>query len=58
MLDACYDASFALYDELAQSNANFKKVYEAWKPFRQSSESWLRIAEYSYDAYVYQRSRN
>jgi len=58
VLDACYDASFALYDELAQSNANFKKVYEAWKPFRQSSENWLRIAENSYDAYVYQRSRH
>lgn len=56
VLDACYDAAFALYDELAASNANFRKVYEAWKPFRKTSDGWLRIAENSYDSFVYDRS--
>ncbi len=57
VLDACYDAAFALYDEIARDNANFRKAYEAWKPFRRSSEAWLRIGENSYDSYVYGRTK-
>ena len=37
ILDACYAAANELYDETAAENANFKKVYEAWKPFRDTS---------------------
>src|SRR5262249_41916784 len=31
IMDACYKAAFELYDETAAANAQFKKVYEAWK---------------------------
>jgi TRAP-type mannitol/chloroaromatic compound transport system substrate-binding protein len=57
VLDACYDASFALYDEIAAGNATFKKIYESWKAFRYNSDNWLHIVENSYDSYVYERLR-
>jgi len=57
VLDACYDAAFSLYDEIAAENANFRKIYEAWTSYRKDSDSWLRIVENSYDSYVYDRSK-
>jgi TRAP-type mannitol/chloroaromatic compound transport system substrate-binding protein len=55
VLDACYAAAYSLYDELAAENARFKKIYEDWTAFRNSSGNWLRIVENSYDGYVYER---
>jgi len=53
IMDAGYKASFELYDELAAQNAGWKKVYEPWKAFRDESYRWFRVAENSFDAYVY-----
>src|SRR5690606_28452633 len=53
VLDAAYDVSFKLYDELSASNANWKAMYEPWKQFRTESFQWFRVAEYNYDSYVY-----
>jgi TRAP-type mannitol/chloroaromatic compound transport system substrate-binding protein len=50
---ACYKAAFDLYDETAAANEKFKKIYEAWKPFRQEEYLWFRVAENTFDNFVY-----
>ena len=53
VLDAAYKASFEFYNELSASNANWKAVYEPWSKFRKESYEWFRVAEYTFDSYVY-----
>ena len=53
VLDAAYVESFKLYDELSASNANWKAIYEPWKKFRGEAYQWFRVAEFTYDSYVY-----
>jgi TRAP-type mannitol/chloroaromatic compound transport system substrate-binding protein len=53
LLDAAYKASFETYSELSQQNANWKTVYEPWLKFRGESYQWFRVAEYTFDSYVY-----
>ena len=50
---ACYKAAFELYDETAAKNEKFKKIYDAWKPFRQDEDLWFRVAENTFDNFVY-----
>ncbi|WP_207459429.1 TRAP transporter substrate-binding protein [Azospirillum sp. SYSU D00513] len=50
---ACYQATFELYDEIAAQNANFKKIYEPWKKFRDDEYLWFRVAENTFDNFVY-----
>jgi len=56
IMEASYKAAFELYDETAAANAAFKKVYEAWKPFRQDQYLWFRVCENSFDNFVYAKS--
>ena len=56
VMEACYTAAFQLYDETAAANAKFKKVYDAWKPFRDEQYLWFRVAENSFDNFVYAKS--
>ncbi|WP_181703017.1 TRAP transporter substrate-binding protein [Chthonobacter albigriseus] len=53
VLDAAYDAAFKFYDETAATNPAWKKIYEPWKVFRKESYEWFRVAEYTFDSYVY-----
>jgi len=53
VLDAAYDASFRYYEDQAATNPAWKKIYEPWKTFRKESYEWFRVAEYSFDSYVY-----
>jgi TRAP-type mannitol/chloroaromatic compound transport system substrate-binding protein len=52
ILEACYKAAFEVYDETAAKNANFKKVYEAWKPFREMEYQWFSVAEHTFDRFA------
>ena len=56
IMDSCFNAAFAVYDEIAADNPNFKKVYEAWKPFRKDIDFWFRVAENSFDSFIYAKS--
>jgi TRAP-type mannitol/chloroaromatic compound transport system substrate-binding protein len=56
VMEASYTAAFQLYDETAAANAKFKKVYDAWKPFRDEQYLWFRVAENSFDNFVYAKS--
>jgi len=53
VMQACYRAAFELYDETAAKNANFKRVYDHWKAFRDSQYQWFRVAESTFDNFVY-----
>ena len=53
VMQACYKAAFELYEETAAKNANFKKVYEHWRAFRDSEYQWFRVAESTFDNFGY-----
>jgi TRAP-type mannitol/chloroaromatic compound transport system substrate-binding protein len=56
VMEASYKAAFDLYDEIATQNAKFKKVHEGWKQFRADEYLWFRVAENSFDNFVYAQS--
>jgi TRAP-type mannitol/chloroaromatic compound transport system substrate-binding protein len=56
IMEASYKAAFELYDELSAKNAKFKKIYEAWKPFRDDEYLWFRVSEHTFDTFVYGQS--
>jgi TRAP-type mannitol/chloroaromatic compound transport system substrate-binding protein len=53
IMEACYKAANQLYDETSATNPKFKKVYEAWKPFRDEEYLWFRVAENNFDNFVF-----
>ena len=53
VLQACYRASFELYDETAAKNAAFKKVFDHWRAFRDNQYQWFRVAENTFDSFAY-----
>jgi TRAP-type mannitol/chloroaromatic compound transport system substrate-binding protein len=56
LMQAAYKASFEVYDDLAARNAKFAKVYESWRRFREEEYLWFRVAENSFDSFVYSQS--
>ncbi len=53
MMAAAYDIALELYDEMASKNPKFKKIYESWKPFRDEQYLWFRVAENTFDNFVF-----
>jgi len=53
VMQASYKAAFEIYDEIAEKNENFRRVYENWRAFRDTQYGWFRVAEYSFDQFVY-----
>jgi TRAP-type mannitol/chloroaromatic compound transport system, periplasmic component len=53
MLQACYQAAFEVYEEEAARNEKFRTIYEQWRKFRDEEYLWFRVAEYSFDNFVY-----
>lgn len=51
VMDAFYKTSFETFEDLAQKNADFKKIYEPWRKFLTESNSWFRVAEANLDNY-------
>jgi TRAP-type mannitol/chloroaromatic compound transport system substrate-binding protein len=52
ILAACYKAANEVYAETAEKNAKFKKVYEAWRKFRDEQVQWFSIAENRFDNFM------
>jgi TRAP-type mannitol/chloroaromatic compound transport system substrate-binding protein len=52
VMDACYDASQAVYKEFNDKYPQFKKVYDNYMAFRDETTPWFRLAEGSYDNYL------
>ncbi len=53
VMAACYKAAFELYEDVASKNEKFKKIYEPWKAFREDQYAWFRVAENTYDNFVF-----
>lgn len=52
VLDACYQATSDVCDEISAKNADFKTGYDAMKAFRREGYLWLQLAEHTYDTYM------
>lgn len=53
ILVAAEKASFALFDEFATNNADFKTIFTQWKSFRDRLYTWNKINEGSFEQYSY-----
>ena len=53
VMEASLKAANELYAELAQKSAHFKRIYEGWSRFRSEQFLWFRVAEASYDNFVF-----
>ncbi|HEX9462566.1 MAG TPA: TRAP transporter substrate-binding protein [Alphaproteobacteria bacterium] len=49
IMDASFKAAGQLYDEISASNPRFKKIYDAWKPYRYEEVEWFQVAENTFD---------
>ena len=53
VLEAAEKAVYELYDELSAKSAHWKRIYPEWKKFRDEQFLWFRVAENTYDNYVF-----
>ncbi|MEI6721911.1 MAG: TRAP transporter substrate-binding protein [Betaproteobacteria bacterium] len=58
VMEAAYKAAFELYDELAAKSPHFKRIYEPWLAYREDQYLWFRVAENTYDNFVYSHTAN
>ncbi|GJD70142.1 TRAP transporter substrate-binding protein [Methylobacterium gnaphalii] len=52
VMEAALKAANDLYGELSAKSADFKRVYEAMKTFRNEEYLWFQVAEYTYDNFM------
>ncbi len=52
IMAACYKAANDLYQETSAKNARFKKIYDAWKQFRDTEVQWFSVAENRFDNFM------
>ncbi len=52
VVDAAFDASKGLYEELSGKSTDFKKMYESMLTFQRESAVWNQVSEYAYDTTV------
>ncbi len=57
VLDPCWKAANETFAELAASSDPFRKMYESLIAFRADEYLWWQVAEYSYDTFMINRSR-
>jgi len=57
VMEAAYKAAFELYDELAEKSPQFKKIYGAWRKFREDEYLWFRVAESTFDNFVFTQAQ-
>ena len=53
ILDASYDASFKVFDDLQKQSPAFAKIYPAWKKHIDDNELYFRVGEATYDNYIF-----
>jgi TRAP-type mannitol/chloroaromatic compound transport system substrate-binding protein len=52
LMEAAYKAANELYDELSAKNADWKKLYDSLRAFRNEEYLWFQVAEYTYDNFL------
>lgn len=53
ILTAAQQASFALYDEFAAGDAEFKAIYQQWQEFRKGISIWNKLNESNFTNFIY-----
>jgi TRAP-type mannitol/chloroaromatic compound transport system substrate-binding protein len=56
VMEACFNAANDLYAETSAKNAKFKKVFDQWKAFRGEQVLWFRVAEGTFDNFMFRAS--
>jgi TRAP-type mannitol/chloroaromatic compound transport system substrate-binding protein len=56
IMDAALKATNQLYGELSAQNPKWKKIYEPWSKFRDEEYLWFRVAENTFDNFVFSHS--
>jgi TRAP-type mannitol/chloroaromatic compound transport system substrate-binding protein len=57
VMEACYKVAQELYTELSAKHPEFKKIYEGWSRFRDDQYLWFRVAENTFDNFVYSMAK-
>ena len=57
IMEACFKAAKELHNEIAATNASFKKVYDSMTTYTNNGYSWFQVAELSYDSFMVRHSR-
>lgn len=55
IMNAAYEATFALYDDFASQDADFKAIYEEWTAFRDRIYSWNQLNQGSFERFSYSK---
>jgi TRAP-type mannitol/chloroaromatic compound transport system substrate-binding protein len=55
IMDAAYDASFQLFEELRTRSPDFARIYPVWKKFLDENELYFRVGDSSYDNYIFNK---
>jgi TRAP-type mannitol/chloroaromatic compound transport system substrate-binding protein len=53
VMEACEAAAYEVFGELMAKSEHWKRIYPAWKKFRDEQFLWFRVAENSYDNYAF-----
>lgn len=53
VMEAARKAAFEIYEEEADRNPTFRRIYREWSKFREASIQWMRVAEASYANFLY-----
>jgi TRAP-type mannitol/chloroaromatic compound transport system substrate-binding protein len=53
VMQACESAAYEVYAELMGKSEYWKRIYPAWKKFRDEQFLWFRVAEGSYENYAF-----
>jgi TRAP-type mannitol/chloroaromatic compound transport system substrate-binding protein len=52
VLEASFKAANEMYDENSAKSADFKRIYENMRAFRNEEYLWFQVAEYTYDNFM------
>ena len=52
IMNACFKAANEVYEEKSAMNPKFKKIYDAWKVFRDDQILWFRVTEQNFDNFM------
>jgi len=57
IMEACIKATHELHDEIAGTNASFKKVYDSMNAFMRPGYEWFQVAELNYDSFMIRHNK-
>ena len=53
ILQAAWRETHALYDDMSGGNERFRRIWTAYRAYRDDEYQWFRVAENSYDNFAY-----